>query len=452
MRENGYKRLYQISAARPLSAGATGSLSPEEGCFQKTGGDDLSPGPPPEFVPRLVFWELTTGCNLRCLHCRATAQELASPLDLSTPQALRVVEQVSSYAHPILVLSGGEPLFRKDLFTIAAHAADRGLLVALATNGTLISSEVAERIRSSGIRRVAISLDGVDPFTHDGFRGIPGSFEAALRGLRAVQKAGVSTQINTTVTRRNVRQLPQILELARRLEVNALHTFLLVPVGCGVNIAEDEMVPADEYEAVLHWFYEQEQQGGIELKATCAPHYYRIRKQHQVQERRAAKPELTSSQSVASGADLKPRVAPAQPGGHPRPAGGGASRHPQMGAVTKGCLAGSAVCFISHQGEVYPCGYLPVIAGDLRRQSFAEVWETSSVFAALRDPDSLQGKCGACEFRKICLGCRARAYAATGDYLEEEPFCSYQPRGYDHERREARRGHASPAGSLGLDA
>ena len=445
MKENGHKRFYQIDAARPLSAGPTSSLFPEEGCFQKTGGDDLSPGPPPEFVPRLVFWELTTGCNLRCLHCRATAQELSSPLDLSTPQALRVVEQVSRYAHPILVLSGGEPLFRKDLFTIAAYAADRGLLVALATNGTLISPEVAGRIRSSGIRRVAISLDGADAATHDGFRGIAGSFEAALRGLRAVQEAGVSTQINTTVTRRNVRQLPQILELARRLGVNALHTFLLVPVGCGVNIAEEEMVPAAEYEEVLHWFYEREREGGIELKATCAPHYYRIRKQHQVQERRAAKPELTSSQSVASGADLKPRVAPAPPGGHP-------NRHPQMGAVTKGCLAGSAVCFISHQGEVFPCGYLPVIAGDLRRQSFAEVWETSPVFAALRDPDNLKGKCGACEFRKICLGCRARAFAATGDYLEEEPFCSYQPRGYADERREARGGLAPPAGSLGLDS
>jgi radical SAM protein with 4Fe4S-binding SPASM domain len=441
MNNNGHKRFYQIDAARSRSVetGAQSSLFPEEGCFPKTGGDDLSPGPPPEFVPRLVFWELTTGCNLRCLHCRATAQELASPLDLSTPQALRVVEQVSSYAHPILVLSGGEPLFRKDLFTIAAYAADRGLLVALATNGTLINPAVAERIRTSGIRRVAISLDGADAATHDSFRGLPGSFEAALTGLRAVQQVGVSTQINTTVTRRNVGQLPQILDLARRMGVDALHTFLLVPVGCGVNIAEAEMVPADEYEEVLHWFYEQEKQGGIELKATCAPHYYRIRKQHQVQERRAAQSELASSQSVASGADPKPRVAPPNPGGHPSPATGGASRHPQMGAVTKGCLAGSAVCFISHQGEVYPCGYLPVIAGDLRRQSFAEVWETSQVFAALRDPDNLGGKCGACEFRKICLGCRARAFAATGNYLDEEPFCSYQPRGYAHDTRETRR-------------
>ena len=416
--ENG-KRLHHIETAR---LGGANGFGKELGCSPKTRGDDGSPVNPPEFVPRLVFWELTTGCNLRCIHCRATAQELVSPLDLSTPEALRVVEQVSSYAHPILVLSGGEPLYRNDLFTIAAYAVERGLLVALASNGTLITPAVADKIRSSGIRRVAVSLDGADAAMHDGFRGISGSFDAAIRGIKEVQNAGVSTQINTTVTRRNIHQLPQMLDLALKLGADALHTFLLVPVGCGVNIADDEMVPADEYEQVLHWFYEREKEGLLELKATCAPHYYRVRKQRQVQERRAAsKVEVASSHPGALGADLKPRVAHST-------RGSSRSRHPQMGAVTKGCLAGSAVCFISHQGGVYPCGYLPVQAGDLRRQSFAEVWESSPVFEALRDPDGLKGKCGICEFRKICMGCRARAFSATGDYMEEEPFCSYEPR------------------------
>ncbi|MFQ5664011.1 MAG: radical SAM protein [Terriglobia bacterium] len=392
---------------------------------------------PPQFVPRLVFWELTTGCNLRCLHCRATAQELVSPFDLSTPDALKVIEQVSSYAHPILVLSGGEPLFRKDLFTLAAYATRRGLLVALATNGTLITAEVARRIRAAGIRRVAISLDGADGATHDSFRGIPGSFDAALRGLGAVQALGLSTQINTTVTRHNAKQLPAILELARRLGVDAFHTFLLVPVGCGVNIADEQMVPASEYEEILHWFYDREREGRLELKATCAPHYYRIRKQREVNERRAAQTKMDAPHPGALGADLKPRVAH-----HSTPPP--RTRHPQMGAVTKGCLAGSAVCFISHQGEVYPCGYLPVKAGDLRTQSFAEIWERSPVFAALRDPDNLKGKCGLCEFRKICLGCRARAFAASGDYLAEEPFCVYQPRAPALRSRSAEPCLASP--------
>jgi MoaA/NifB/PqqE/SkfB family radical SAM enzyme len=359
MKSDKQERLDQAATASAAPSKPNGP--PEKlGFSRQVGGDDGSPVNPPEFVPRLIFWELTTGCNLRCIHCRATAQELASPLDLSTPEALRVVEQVSSYSRPILILSGGEPLYRKDLFTIASHAVERGLLVALASNGTLITPAVASKIRASGIRRVAISLDGADALTHDSFRGIPGAFDAALRGLREVQEAGVSTQINTTITRRNVHQLPAILDLALSLGVDALHTFLLVPVGCGVNIAEDEMVAADEYEKVLNWFYDREREGRLELKATCAPHYYRVRKQRQVQERRAAKStEVASSHPGALGADLKPRVAPSSKGGHP-------SRHPQMGAVTKGCLAGSAVCFISHRGEVFPCGYLPVKAGDLR--------------------------------------------------------------------------------------
>ncbi|MBI4467626.1 MAG: radical SAM protein [Acidobacteria bacterium] len=374
---------------------------------------------PPDSVPRLVFWELTTGCNLRCVHCRATAQELASAYDLSTPDALKVIEQVSSVAHPILILSGGEPLFRKDLFTLAATAVGRGLLVALATNGTLITPDVAAKIRVSGIRRVAISFDGADAQTHDSFRGIPGAFAAAQRGLKNVQEVGLSTQINTTIARHNVHQLPQILEMALEWGVDALHTFLLVPVGCGVNIAEEQMVPAAEYEKILNWFYDQECEGLLELKATCAPHYFRVRKQREVHERRAAQAQMDAPHPGALGADLKSRAA------H-HPAGTG-SRHPQMVAVTKGCLAGSGVCFISHKGEVFPCGYLPVKAGDLRTQTFAEIWEHSPVFAALRDPDNLKGKCGVCEFRKICLGCRARAYAQTGDYLDEEPFCVYQP-------------------------
>ena len=384
--------------------------------------------PSPAYVPRLVFWELTTGCNLRCQHCRASAQELASPFDLSTPDALRVIDGISSHSRPILVLSGGEPLFRKDLFEIATYATQKGLLVALATNGTLVTPDVARKLLEAGVRRVAISLDGADAPTHDAFRGIPGSFEAALRGLREIQAAGISTQINTTVTRNNMSQMPAMYDMALSLGADAFHLFLLVPVGCGVDIAEDQMVPAGEYEDILHWFYDREKEGRMELKATCSPTYYRVRKQRQVLERRAVQSQMEAPHPRATGADLKPHAARLS---HPA----GKSRHPQMGAVTKGCLAGSGVCFISHRGEVFPCGYLPVKAGDLKTQSFAEVWENSEVFAALRNPDNLGGKCGFCEFRMICLGCRARAYAAAGDYLAEEPFCSYEPRAKEVRRR-----------------
>ena len=393
---------------------------------------------PENLKPRLIFWEVTKGCNLRCIHCRATATELSSPHDLPTTNALNIIEQVSQYALPILVLSGGEPLFRADIFDLARYATDRGLRVALATNGTLVSKEIARKIVDAGVRRVSISLDGSNAATHDAFRGLPGAFEGAVRGLRNLKELGMSVQINMSIARHNAHELPAVLEMAKSLGADALHTFLLVPVGCGVDIAESQMVPADEYERILNWFYDRSQEGEIELKATCAPHYFRVMRQRRAAERRAASkapslhpaPETASANSIGptdmtmpgtTGIALNPHTAghaAGHPGGHP----GG------MHAMTKGCLAGSGVCFISHVGEVYPCGYLPVIAGDLRKQSFAEIWENSPVFLDLRDTDNLKGKCGRCEFRNICLGCRARAFAATGDYLDEEPFCVYQPR------------------------
>jgi len=395
--------------------------------------------------PRLIFWELTKGCNLRCIHCRASATELSSPSDLSTQAAKEIIDQIASVSMPILVLSGGEPLFRSDIFELARYGTDKGLRVALATNGTMVTKEVARLIVDSGVRRVAISLDGADAVTHDTFRGIPGAFDAAIAGFRNLKNLGMSVQINTTIARHNAHQLPQVLELARSLGADALHTFLLVPVGCGVDIAAEQMVPPEEYERMLNWFYDRSLEGGIEMKATCAPHYFRVVRQRRVAERRSAAAAAQAAQPVvitaaqdshSTGIGIGPTEM-AMPGstgielkahgigqavGHP-------GTHPSdMNAMTKGCLAGTAVCFISHQGEVYPCGYLPALAGDLRIQPFADIWANSAVFNQLRDANNLKGKCGCCEFRNICMGCRARAYAATGDYLDEEPFCVYQPK------------------------
>ncbi len=390
--------------------------------------------------PRLIFWEVTKGCNLRCIHCRATATELSSPNDLPTAKALDIIKQVSQLSSPILVLSGGEPLFRADIFELAAYARDCGLRVALATNGTQVDHDVARQIVDAGVRRVSISLDGADAATHDAFRGIPGAFEEALRGLRNLKELGMSVQINMTIARHNAHQLPDVLEMSRRLGADALHTFLLVPVGCGVDIAEEQMVPADEYERILNWFYDRAQEGGIELKATCAPHYFRVARQRRAAERRAASlvepthdgngqeigpTEMTMPGSTGIG--LHPHARPAAAGHHDR-AGHPAGHSDSMQAMTKGCLAGTGVAFISNLGEVYPCGYLPVLAGNLNQQSLAEIWENAPVFQQLRDTGNLKGKCGYCEFRNICMGCRARAFAATGDFLDEEPFCVYEPR------------------------
>jgi radical SAM protein with 4Fe4S-binding SPASM domain len=301
---------------------------------------------------------------------------------------------------------------------------------------------MARKILDSGVRRVSISLDGADASTHDAFRGMPGAFDAALRGFRNLRELGMSLQINMTIARHNAHQLPAVLGLAKEIGADALHTFLLVPVGCGVDIATEQMVPAEEYEEILNWFYDRSLEGGIELKATCAPHYFRVMRQRRAAERRAAanvSGEAGAPVTSVTGDSIGPTEM-TMPGStgialHPHLAQPGPG-HPQgMNAMTKGCLAGTGVCFISHQGEVYPCGYLPVLAGDLTKQSFAEIWEQAPVFQQLRNTDNLKGKCGYCEFRNLCMGCRARAFAASGDYLDEEPFCVYQPRRKNTDRR-----------------
>ncbi|MCB8944327.1 MAG: radical SAM protein [Ardenticatenaceae bacterium] len=371
--------------------------------------------------PRLIFWETTAGCNLACIHCRRiTVADQLLPQDLTTAEALAMIDEITAVGRPIFVLSGGEPLFRPDIYDIARYATDAGLIVALATNGTLIDANVAQQIKASGVKRVSISLDGADAPTHDIFRG-PNAFAKAVAGMMHLRDVGLPYQINTTVAKHNVDQMPQTLTLAKSLGAVALHLFLLVPVGCGVEIAPDQQITPAEYEEVLNWMYDAEMEGDIELKATCAPHYFRIVRQRQAEERRNGifreRPNSMHRQQHGGNAHTG-----GHPGGHPH----GNGRH-AMNAATKGCLAGTGVTFISHRGEVFPCGYLPVEAGNIRTQSFADVWQDSPLFAELHQPDLLGGKCGLCEFKKICSGCRARAFGMAGDYLAEEPFCTYVP-------------------------
>src|SRR5690349_22073549 len=282
-----------------------------------------------EAKARLVFWEVTKGCNLRCIHCRATATELSSPTDLPTRTALGIIDQISAAANPILVLSGGEPLYRSDIFQLARYATDRGLRVALATNGTLVTKDVARMIVDAGVRRVSISLDGADAATHDAFRGIPGAFNAAVQGLRNLKSLGMSVQINMTIARHNAHQLPDVLQLARNLGADALHPFLLVPVGCGVDIASEQMVAPDEYEEMLNWFYDQSLAGGIELKATCAPHYFRVARQRRAADRRAA------DQNGGNGKTTAPAMGPNHIGPTEAimPGGTGIAIHPHAAAA-----------------------------------------------------------------------------------------------------------------------
>jgi len=395
-----------------------------------------------KFIPRLIFWETTKGCNLKCLHCRAVPEMMTSKEDLSTEEGFKLIDQIVEFSNPILVLSGGEPLYRRDIFDLATYGINKGLRLSLATNGTLIDSKMADKIRDTGFARVAISLDGGNAATHDKFRAIPGSFNKAVEGIKNLIERGVSAQINTTIAKHNYKELPEILDLALKLGVDALHTFLLVPVGCGVDIAEDQMVSADVYEEILNWFYDQSKLHPIDLKATCAPHYFRVRAERILKEKKAG---LKPTPFIPHGTRLKAghvdKVTIPKSGGTVK-----ASTH-GLSAMTKGCLAGTGVCFISHKGEVFPCGYLPAKAGDVRKEPFKDIWHFSKVFGNLRNPDLLKGKCGICEFKHICLGCRARAYSATGDYLDEEPFCSYNPSG-EQSKEEVESAHTEAEGAM----
>jgi radical SAM protein with 4Fe4S-binding SPASM domain len=379
---------------------------------------------------RLVFWETTKACNLTCKHCRAVPRRSLGPTELTTKRAFDLIDGIAEVAKPVMVLSGGEPLFRPDLYDIAEYGVESGFRMALATNGTLITSRVAAKIADAGFARVAISLDSANPATHDTFRGLPGAHAQAVRGIFNLREHGVSIQINSTIATHNVGEIEQILQMALGMGADALHLFMLVPVGCGLELAETEMLPADEYERVLRWFDEQSKTCPIDLKATCAPHYYRIRAQRLADERRRGD---FSGTFIAPG--TRSKAAPVMfgdPGRRPGHPGAAASGHPHgsgqhLSAMTRGCLAGTSVCFVSNEGEVFPCGYLPVAAGSTRVQRFGDIWNDSRVFAALRDPGAYEGKCGDCRYEAICGGCRARAYAATGSFMAEEPFCTYQP-------------------------
>ncbi len=340
---------------------------------------------------RLVAWETTRNCNLSCTHCRASATKGPYTGELDTKASFRLLDQIAELGKPIIILTGGEPLLRPDIFKIAGYGTDKGLKMVMAPNGTLITENFARQMADSGIKRISVSLDGSTKESHDKFRGVEGAFEWALNGIKLASDAGIEFQINTTITKTNLDQIPKIQELAIKLGAVAHHIFLLVPTGRGKYIMDQE-ITAEEYEHTLNWFYDQRGNTPLQLKATCAPHYYRILRQR-------AKKEGKTVTFKTHGLD----------------------------AVTRGCLGGTGFCFISHRGIVQPCGFLQLNCGDIKDTSFADIWKNSKTFLSLRNFSNLKGKCGKCEYKRVCGGCRARAYEATGDFLAEEPLCNYQP-------------------------
>jgi AdoMet-dependent heme synthase len=346
-------------------------------------------------LPKWIAWEITGRCNLNCIHCRSSSGMDSDSGDLSTGQLIRLLDDIADYASPVLVLSGGEPLLREDWFQLARHGTDKGIRVCLATNGSLVDEKVCRQMLAAEIRMVSLSLDGSTPEIHDDFRRQPGAYRAVMQAVEFLQRFEIPYLINSSFTKRNQSDIPNVYRLAKELKATAWYMFMIVPTGRGEGAA-DELISSEDYEKILNWHYDQEiQEDAILMRPTCAPHYFRI-----VRER-----------SRGMGRVWKPRSLGFATG------------------VSKGCLAGQHIAFIDRFGRVKPCSYLPESAGSLREKSFREIWEESPLFRSLRDFGSYQGKCGVCEYVHVCGGCRARASALNqGNILAEEPFCAHVPR------------------------
>jgi radical SAM protein with 4Fe4S-binding SPASM domain len=336
--------------------------------------------------PLVAIWEVTRACDLRCLHCRASAVPARDPRELSTSDARALVDQLAELHPGVVVLTGGDPLKRPDLFTIIAHAVDRGLTVAIAPSVTpLLTPSVIERLAAAGVSRIALSLDGPDAVTHDGLRGISGSYAATLAAIAAVRAAKMSLQINTSLTKTTVGELPMTAHRVAEIAPDLWSVFVVVPVG---RASLEHQVDAAACEAVFHFLYDWSATTGLAVKTTAAPAYRRV-----VLERDAA--------ARAAGRPRRPRPLPINDG--------------------KGFI------FISHTGEVYPSGFLPLSVGNVRQTALATIYRRSPLLRALRTEGLLRGKCHVCPFRGICGGSRARAYAVTGNLLAEDPACAYVP-------------------------
>lgn len=343
---------------------------------------------------RLVAWELTRSCVLSCCHCRASALQKSYEDELSTEECMKVIDSLCAMGSCIVILTGGEPLLRDDIFKIASYGSSKGLRMVMATCGALLDEKKCTELLKSGIVRISLSIDGATAESHDKFRGVKGAFNSLMNGLEVARKFGLQFQINTTITKGNVQELPSIYDLAVKLGSVSFHPFLLVPTGRAAEL-DNQIISAEEYEKVLNWVFDRQMSNEIPVKPTCAPHYYRIARQRM---------QATGFLDHHKSRDLD--------------------------SLTKGCLGGQGFTFISHTGAVQICGFLDMEAGNLRKCQYDmdHIWRTSSLFQKIRQVNQYHGKCGYCEYNMVCGGCRARAFSINGDFLGEEPQCLYQPK------------------------
>jgi len=347
-----------------------------------------------DFEPKWIAWEITRRCNLKCVHCRSSSEiDAAEHPDFSLEEAKNIMDEIGSYSSPVLVLSGGEPLMRDDVFDIASYGTQKGFRMCLATNGTLVTEETCRNIKKADIKMVSLSLDGAKAETHDDFRSQKGAFDGTMNAIKLFNKHDIPFLINSSFTVRNREEIPEIYRLVKTLGATAWYMFMIVPTGRGEDIM-DELIPEEVYDEILEWHYETEkEENELLMRPTCAPHYYRIVRQKAKEE----------------GEKFKARSLKFSTGG------------------SKGCLAGQLICLIDVDGEVLPCSYFAKSAGNITKTPFKTIWEESDLFLQLRDFKSYKDNCGRCEYLNVCGGCRARAYAMTGDFLAQEPFCSYVP-------------------------
>lgn len=386
-----------------------------------------APQTDPKPVPRVIAWEITRACRLACRHCRAVAQPNPDPEQLNTEEGMELIRQIAAFSRPLLILTGGDPLLRSDIYDLARYATDQGLPVVVSPSGTEVTPPVVARLQEAGVRGVSISIDGPSPELHDDFRGVPGAFQRAAESLGYLRDAGMPFQINTTVSDVNSGCLREMWQFVVEQKAMAWDVFLLVPTG---RATTDMEISPREYEKVLHFLYETREVSPVPIKVTCAPHYTRIRTQRNRAKGGGSPFQAAPDVPLSLSAVPSPRAGghsggpphPGNGGGHP---GGSTGRPSHEGA--RGCMAGNGFCFISNTGDVCGCGYLPLVVGNVREQPFREIYQEAPLFVTLRNPDLLQGKCGVCDFRYSCGGCRARALAEHGDVLAEEPFCSYRP-------------------------
>jgi radical SAM protein with 4Fe4S-binding SPASM domain len=313
--------------------------------------------------------------------------------DFTTEEGKKLLKEIADFSKPVVVLSGGEPLIRKDIFELASYGTSLGLRMCMASNGALVTDEICEKMKASEIKMVSLSLDGSTPELHDNFRQCPGAFAGVVNAAEKFRKHGIKFLINSSFTKRNQHDIAATFKMAKSLGATAWYMFMIVPTGRGEEIMS-ELISKDDYEEILEWHYQQEKlEDEILMRPTCAPHYYRV----------------VPQRAKAEGVKFERRSLTFSTGGG------------------KGCIAAQTICLIDCFGNVKPCSYFHRSAGNVKTTPFREIWENSEIFKELRDFKAYKGKCGECEYLNVCGGCRARADAVTGDYMEEEPFCNYVP-------------------------